>query len=68
MSLDKRYSHKFVNDLSGDPAIYMQNKLSGRSFIWDLACLDNLTEKEQLKIDQYLSVIPIWIILWVLIR
>ena len=52
MSSGEIFSFNFVNGLSGDPAIYVQNKKSGKAFLWDMAPLHNLSEKEQLKIER----------------
>ena len=49
--MEKYFAFNFVNGLSGDPAIYVQNKKSGKAFLWDMAPLHNLSEKEQLKIE-----------------
>ena len=67
MSVEKYFAFNFVNGLSGDPAIYVQNKKSGKAFLWDMAPLHNLSEKEQLKMKRVLFLILIWIISWVLI-
>ena len=52
MSVEKYFTFNFVNGLSGDPTIYVQNKKSGKAFLWDIAPLQNLSEKEQLKIER----------------
>ena len=49
---EKYFTFNFVNGISGDPAIYVQNRRSGKAFLWDIAPLYNLSEKEHLKIER----------------